>query len=263
MLYDALTKPQQERMDAAMTREWDKWNEFGVTKFLSEKQLIDIMKHNPHQRIVGSDGEGHPGQAGIQGRVRRARMSGRQELRQDRGPHGMERRFLQQRLRTAGLPRVRCSVSVSPVEWNREVVVFCEYRTEIRLQERSQGKCLWQLTGSIYRSRPAGRACLVCALQESARSCWVCGVKAGTIVFYCLPGPDGLEAMAHTRVDDFLIAFSNASKTCKDALKHHVRTLHVKQQSGTVVHCGRTIPRMRVTCGETGKVNAGSRVFEH
>ena len=87
MLYDTLTKPQQERMDAAMTREWDKWNEFGVTKFLSEQQFIDIMKQNPHQRIVGSDGEGHPGQAGIQGRVRRARMSGRQELRQDRCHH--------------------------------------------------------------------------------------------------------------------------------------------------------------------------------
>ena len=87
MLYDTLTKPQQERMDAATTSEWDKWNELGVTKFLCEKQLIDIMKQNPHQRIVGSDGEGHPGQAGIQGRVRRARMSGRQELRQDRCHH--------------------------------------------------------------------------------------------------------------------------------------------------------------------------------
>ena len=87
VLYDTLTKPQQERMDAATTSEWDKWNELGVTKFLCEKQLIDIMKQNPHQRIVGSDGEGHPGQAGIQGRVRRARMSGRQELRQDRCPH--------------------------------------------------------------------------------------------------------------------------------------------------------------------------------
>ena len=31
--YDALTKPQQGRVNVAMTREWDKWNEFGVTKF--------------------------------------------------------------------------------------------------------------------------------------------------------------------------------------------------------------------------------------
>ena len=35
--YDALVKSQQERVDAAMVREWDKWNEFRVTKFLSKK----------------------------------------------------------------------------------------------------------------------------------------------------------------------------------------------------------------------------------
>ena len=52
--YDALMKLQQERVDVAMTREWDKWNEFGVTKFLSKKQLNDIMKRNPDQKIVGT-----------------------------------------------------------------------------------------------------------------------------------------------------------------------------------------------------------------
>ena len=52
--YDALVKSQQERVDAAMVREWDKWNEFGVTKFLSKKQLNDIMKRNPDQKIVGT-----------------------------------------------------------------------------------------------------------------------------------------------------------------------------------------------------------------
>ena len=41
-------------MDAAETREWNKWNEFGVTKFLSKKQLNDIMKRNPDQKIVGT-----------------------------------------------------------------------------------------------------------------------------------------------------------------------------------------------------------------
>ena len=50
--YDALVKSQQERVDVAMTREWDKWNEFGVTKCLSKKQLNDIMKRNPDQQIV-------------------------------------------------------------------------------------------------------------------------------------------------------------------------------------------------------------------
>ena len=43
-------------MDAAMVREWDKWNEFGVTKFLSIKQLNDTMKRNPDQKIVEPDG---------------------------------------------------------------------------------------------------------------------------------------------------------------------------------------------------------------
>ena len=51
---DAFVKSQQERVDVATTREWDKWNEFGGTKFLSKKQLNDIMKRNPDQKIVGT-----------------------------------------------------------------------------------------------------------------------------------------------------------------------------------------------------------------
>ena len=54
MQYDTLVKSQQVRVDSAMVREWDKWNEFGVTKFLSKKQLNDIMKRNPDQKIVGT-----------------------------------------------------------------------------------------------------------------------------------------------------------------------------------------------------------------
>ena len=60
---------------------------------------------------------------------------------------------------------------------------------------------------------------------------------------YFLHGPDGLEAVAHAHVDDFLIAFKNASKAYKDALKHLAHELHLKQQTGTVVCCGRTISR--------------------
>ena len=52
--YDALVKSQQVRVDASMVREWDKWNEFRVTKVLSKKQLNDIMKRNPDQKIVGT-----------------------------------------------------------------------------------------------------------------------------------------------------------------------------------------------------------------
>ena len=50
--YDTLAKTQQERVDVAMTRDWDKWNEFGVTKFLSKKKLNDIVKRNPDWKIV-------------------------------------------------------------------------------------------------------------------------------------------------------------------------------------------------------------------
>ena len=52
--YDALVQSQQVRVDAALVRERDKWNRFGVTKFLSKKQLNDIMKRNPNHNIVGT-----------------------------------------------------------------------------------------------------------------------------------------------------------------------------------------------------------------
>ena len=51
--YDALTKSQQGCVDVPMIREWDKWNEFGVTK-LCKKQLNATMKRNPDQKIVGT-----------------------------------------------------------------------------------------------------------------------------------------------------------------------------------------------------------------
>ena len=60
---------------------------------------------------------------------------------------------------------------------------------------------------------------------------------------YYLHGPSGLEALVHTHVDDFLSAFKKASKKYKDALQHLVHKLHLKQQSGLVVYCGRTICR--------------------
>ena len=71
--YDALRKSQQGNVDVATTLEREKWNEFGATKFLSTKQLNDIMKRNPDQKIVGSrwvlTEKGHPGQASLQGQV--------------------------------------------------------------------------------------------------------------------------------------------------------------------------------------------------
>ena len=84
--YDALVQSQQVLLHAAMVREWDKWNEFGVTKFMSKKQLNDIMKRNPDQKIVGNQmglhGEDHPGQARLQGSTGRSRVSNPLEVRE-------------------------------------------------------------------------------------------------------------------------------------------------------------------------------------
>ena len=78
---------------------------------------------------------------------------------------------------------------------------------------------------------------------------------------YYLHVPDGPEAVAHTHVNDFLIAFR---KAYRDALKHLVHTLHPKQQTGTVVarwsdHFHGSQPHK----GDTRKVDAGSRAYEH
>ena len=87
-------------------------------------------------------------------------------------------------------------------------------------------------TGSIYRARDAGRAWYV----HCKKVLEAVGFVASRLEqsFYYLPGPDELEAIAHTHVDDFLIAFRKAFKTYKDALKHLVPTFHMKHQSGTV-----------------------------
>ena len=58
--------------------------------------------------------------------------------------------------------------------------------------------------------------------------------------------------LVHTHVDDFLSALKKASKKHKDALQHLVHELHLKQQSGLVVYCGRTICRdgnLECMCG--------------
>ena len=78
--------------------------------------------------------------------------------------------------------------------------------------------------------------------------------------FHDLHGPMDLK-ISRTRTSmSFLIAFRKASKAHRGALKHLVHTLHVKQQTGTVVCCGRTTSKvdsyMKVTQAE---VDAGSR----
>ena len=96
-------------------------------------------------------------------------------------------------------------------------------------------------TGSICGTRDARRACY----EHSKKVLEAAGSAESRLEqgLYNLHGPSGLEAVAHTHVDDFLIAFKKASKRHKDALQHLVHELHLKQQSGTVVYCGRTISR--------------------
>ena len=97
MQYDAITKPQQGRVNVGMTREWDKWNAFGVTKFLSKEQLNDIMKRNPDQKIVGTrlvlTEKVIQGQARLQGQIGRAVVSRGQGLHQDGCADRIERRL--------------------------------------------------------------------------------------------------------------------------------------------------------------------------
>ena len=115
--------------------------------------------------------------------------------------------------------------------------------TKIRLLGRNQASvcCNW------FDLRDERRwTCVVRAQQESAEAAGFVESRLEQGLYY-LHGPSGLEAVAHTHVDDFLIAFKKASKTYKDELKHLVHELHLKQQSGMVVYCGRTISRMAIT----------------
>ena len=198
--YDALVKSQQVRVDAAMTREWDKWNEFGVTKLLSKKQLNDIMKRNPDQKIVGTrwvfTEKVIPGQARRQGSTGRARVSRGQGIHQNRCAHWIARRLLHDALSSSskrlGLQRVRCSVSVPSVRRHRETIVVAD---------ASQKSASWD----------EARASVCCYWFRSWSQGWEQGV-------YFLHRPSGLEAAVHTHVDDFLSAFKKVSKKYKDAL---------------------------------------------
>ena len=106
--------------------------------------------------------------------------------------------------------------------------------------------------GSIYGTRDAGRA-----WYEHGKKVLETGWDKA---FIMCNGLDGPEAVAHTHVDDFLITVRKASKAYRDALKHVVHTLHLKQQTGTVVYCDRTISKddsHSVTQGPQAKSTLG------
>ena len=89
-------------------------------------------------------GEGHPGQARLQGSTARSRVSRGQGLHQDRCTLWIARRLFHDALSSSskrlGLQRVRCTVSVSSIRRHLD--------TKIRLLGRSQSKCLLLLVRS-------------------------------------------------------------------------------------------------------------------
>ena len=118
---------------------------------------------------MGVHGEGHTGQAGLQGSAGRARVSRGQGFHQDRCTHWIARRLshdaLSSRSKWLGLQRVRCSVSVSPIRRHRETIAVAHASQKIRLLGRSQGKCLLLLV------RSTGREMLDVRGTSTARKC--------------------------------------------------------------------------------------------
>ena len=245
--YDALVKSQQVRVDAAMVREWDKWNEFGVTKFLSKKQLNDIMKRNPDQKIVGTRWVFT--EKTIQGKPDYKARLVVQGCQEDKGyirtdaPTGSRDAFFMT-LSAAAQSGWDYSVFDAQSAYlqsdgiKRLLLLRMPHKNPPPGTKPGQ---VFVATGSIYGTRDAGRAWY----EHSKKVLEAAGFVESRLEqgLYYLHGPSGLEALVHTHVDDFLSAFKKASKKYKDALQHLVHELHLKQQSGLVVYCGRTICR--------------------
>ena len=155
-------------MDAAMVREWDKWNEFGVTKFLSKKQLNDIMKRNPDQKIVGTRWVFT--EKTIQGKPDYKARLVVQGCQEDKGyirtdaPTGSRDAFFMTLSAASqnvlGLPSQRTSSQTASRD-----CCCCGCLTKIRLLGRSQGKCLLLLV------RSTGREMLDVHGTSTARKC--------------------------------------------------------------------------------------------
>ena len=116
----------------------------------------------------------------------------------------------------------------------------CGCLTKILLLGRSQGKCLLLLV------RSTGREMLDVRGTSTARKClrqlvlW--SQSWNKVSTTCMDHLDLRLSCTHMSMT-FLSAFKQASKKYKDALQNLVHKLHLKQQSGLVVYCGRTICR--------------------
>ena len=180
--YDALVKSQQVRVEAAMFREWDKWNEFGDTKFLSKKQLNDIMKRNPDPKIVGTRWVFT--EKTIQSKPDNKARLVVQGCQEDKGcirTTGSRDAFFHDALSSSskrlGQQRVRCSVSIPPVRRHRETIAVADASQKSASWDEARASvcCYW----FDLRDERCW-TCVVRAQQESARGNWFRGVKAGT-----------------------------------------------------------------------------------
>ena len=217
--YDALVKSQQVRVDAAMVREWDKWNEFGVTKFLSKRQLNDIMKRNPDQKIVGTRWVFT--EKTIQGKPDYKARLVVQGCQEDKGyirtdaPTGSRDAFFMT-LSAASQSGWDYSVFDAQSAYlqsdgiKRLLLLRMPHKNPPPGTKPGQ---VFVATGSIYGTRDAGRAWY----EHSKKVLEAAGFVESKLEqgLYYLHGPSGLEALVHTHVDDFLSTFKKASKKYK------------------------------------------------
>ena len=193
---------------------------------------------------MGVYGEGHPGQARQQGPVGCARVSRRQGLHQDRCAHYA---FFM-------------TISVAAQDgWDYNVFDAqsaylqsdgIERLLLLRMPHKNQppgtkpGQ-VFVATGSICGTRDAGRAWH----EHIKKVLEVAGSPESRLEqgLHYLHGPSGLEAVAHTHVDDFLIAFKKAScaRAPLETIVGHGRVLWSDHLQGWQSHQG-----------DAGQVNA-------
>ena len=222
MQYDALVKSQQVCVDAAMAREWDRWNAFGVTKFLSKRQLNDIMKRNPDQKIMGT--RWVITEKAIQGKPDYKARLVVQGCQEDKGyirtdaPTGSRDAFLMT-LSAAGQSGWDYNVFDAQSAYLHSDGIKRLLLLRMHHENPSLGTNPGQVfvaTGSIYGMRDVGRAWYEHSKKVLEAAGFVESRPEQGLHF--LPGHDRPEALAHTHVDDFLIAFQDHSRTHRNVL---------------------------------------------
>ena len=173
---------------------------------------------------MGVYGEGHPGQARLQGPVGCARG-----VKKTRAASGQ--------MRPLDRETPSCMTLSAAAQDGRDYNVFdaqsaylqsngIERLLLLRMLHKkpppgTKPGQVYNATGSIYGTGDAGRAWY----EHSKKVLETAGFMESRLEqgFCYLHGPSGLEAVAHTHADDFLVAFKKASKRYKDALQHLVQ----------------------------------------